>query len=604
MPIYCNPAGTDDASISELDDPARRVEFEGEVPERGGCSIEDAEGDQPGLAPKIAEATAESLLRVFTVPEAPNSALGRIERKISENLAGFLQEHIVAFRHELAEIERDFSESSIPEDPTFVSDHTQFLLDRVVAHSVHTSAPSFIGHMTSAIPYFMLPLSKILIALNQNLVKTETSKAFTPVERQVLGMLHRMVYDFGDSFYARHMHDPDQPIGAFCSGGTIANVTALWVARNHALGPDGEFAGVARAGLYRALRHYGYEGCAVLVSERGHYSLAKSVDLLGLGRDDVVTVPTDEGNAVDVEEMRACCQRLRAAKVKILAIVGIAGTTETGTVDPLDRLADLAEEFGAHFHVDAAWGGPVLMSERHRGLLRGIERADSVTIDAHKQLYTPMGAGAVVFRDAGASASIMHSAQYIIRRGSRDLGRGTLEGSRPGMAMLVHAALQILGRKGYELLVDQGIARARRFAAMIESATDFELVTAPQTNILTYRYVPARVQARLRALRERFAESHGDTTSPAHGQFVAIHEILNQLTIDMQKLQRERGKSFVSRTVLTPACTLKHPCSVFRVVLANPLTTDAILREVLDEQRAIARTPDAAELIASIDAMA
>ena len=142
------------------------------------------------------------MYRVFTVPEAPESTLSRIDQNISSNLAGFLQEHIVAVERDLSEVEKDFSDYAIPEKPIFVSEQAQFLLDKLVANSVHTASPSFIGHMTSALPYFMLPLSKIMIALNQNLVKTETSKAFTPMERQVLGMIHRLVYEQDGAFAA------------------------------------------------------------------------------------------------------------------------------------------------------------------------------------------------------------------------------------------------------------------------------------------------------------------------------------------------------------------------------------------------------------------
>ena len=155
---------------------------------------------------KTADASFESLLRIFTVPEGPDSTLTKIEEKLSQNLNQFLREHIVAEEKPLREIEKDFSNASLPEQPEFVSEHTQHLLDTLVSHSVHTSAPSFIGHMTSALPYFLMPLSKIMIALNQNLVKIETSKAFTPLERQVLGMLHRLVYNQNDEFYAKWMH--------------------------------------------------------------------------------------------------------------------------------------------------------------------------------------------------------------------------------------------------------------------------------------------------------------------------------------------------------------------------------------------------------------
>ncbi|HKJ03946.1 MAG TPA: putative pyridoxal-dependent aspartate 1-decarboxylase, partial [Geopsychrobacteraceae bacterium] len=198
---------------------------------------------------EIAQANLENLYRIFTIPEAPDSTLGRIDQAIAENVAGFLQDHIVALEHELEDIERDFTESLIPEEPTFVSDYTEFLKEKLVAQSVHTASPGFVGHMTSAIPYFMLPLSRIMIALNQNLVKVETSKAFTPLERQVLAMLHRLVYAENEGFYQRWIHDSQYALGAFCSGGTVANVTALWAARNRLCGPTETFNGIAREGL-------------------------------------------------------------------------------------------------------------------------------------------------------------------------------------------------------------------------------------------------------------------------------------------------------------------------------------------------------------------
>src|SRR5690606_12267462 len=161
--------------------------------------------------------------------------LGRIDQSISQNLAGFLQDHIVASERDLSDIERDFSSPVIPEQPTFVSDQIQFILDKLVAQSVHISSPSFVGHMASALPYFMLALSRIMVALNQYLVKMDTSKVFTPLERQVIGMIQKLIYDRDEEFYTRWMHDRSHAIGSFCSGGTIANLTALWAARNNVL---------------------------------------------------------------------------------------------------------------------------------------------------------------------------------------------------------------------------------------------------------------------------------------------------------------------------------------------------------------------------------
>src|SRR5262249_22454026 len=157
-----------------------------------------------------------------------------------------------------------------------------------------------------------------------------------------------------------------------------------------------------------------------------HYSLGKSVDLLGLGHRQLVAIPVTAQHKIDLGALAREIAALKARRIGVLAIVGVAGTTETGNVDPLDALAELAAEHGAHFHVDAAWGGPTLFSERYRHLLKGIERADSVTIDAHKQLYVPVGAGMVVFKDVQALSSVEHHADYVIRRGSRDIGKHTL----------------------------------------------------------------------------------------------------------------------------------------------------------------------------------
>ncbi|SEH93146.1 glutamate decarboxylase [Rheinheimera pacifica] len=522
-----------------------------------------------------ATASEEALWRIFTVPEAPDSTLSIIEQNLSQNLAGFLRESIVAVEKPLWQIERDFQTHQIPQMPNFVSDYAESLMQKLVAHSVHTAAPSFIGHMTSALPYFVLSLSKMMVGLNQNLVKIETSKAFTPMERQVLGMMHHLVYGEGDGFYKKWMHSANHSLGAFCSGGTIANITALWIARNRLLKADGDFKGIAREGLFKAMKHYGYDGLAILVSERGHYSLGKAADVLGIGRESLIAVKTDANNKIDTALLAEKMAELSAANIRVLAIVGVAGTTETGNVDPLHQLADLAEQYQCHFHIDAAWGGATLLSEKYRYLLAGIERADSVTIDAHKQMYVPMGAGMVVFKHPSAAHAIEHHAEYILRKGSKDLGSQTLEGSRPGMAMLVHACLQVIGRDGYEILINRSLEKARYFATLIAHNIDFELITEPELCLLTYRYVPAQVQKAMA------------NASPE--QLQRFNELLNGLTKFIQKRQREEGKSFVSRTRLTPARYQRQETIVFRVVLANPLTTEQILHDVLVEQDQLAQ---------------
>ncbi|WP_036829069.1 aminotransferase class V-fold PLP-dependent enzyme, partial [Photobacterium sanctipauli] len=314
---------------------------------------------------------------------------------------------------------------------------------------------------------------------------------------------------------------------------------------------------------------------AVLVSERGHYSLKKAADVLGIGRDCVIPVKTDSNNRVRVDDLKQKLAELKHKNIKPFAIIGVAGTTETGNIDPLDELADIAEQHDCHFHVDAAWGGATLMSNAHRPKLKGVERADSVTIDAHKQLYVPMGAGMVIFKNPAHMTAIEHHAEYILRKGSKDLGSHTLEGSRSGMAMLLYASLNIISRPGYEMLINNSIDKAKYFADLIEQHQDFELISEPELCLLTYRYVPERTQRALSLANEQDKE--------------ALLDALDDITKFIQKRQRESGKSFVSRTRLTPEKWNRKATTVFRVVLANPLTTEQILQDVLEEQRMIAQ---------------
>jgi glutamate decarboxylase len=522
---------------------------------------------------KTAQASLEHLYRIFTAAEEPGSTLALVDDAISENLMGFLHENIVASNRNLSDLESDFNDPHIPEEPMFVSEHAEFLLDKLVAESVHTASPAFVGHMTSAFPYFMLPLSKIMIALNQNVVKTETSKAFTPLERQVIAMLHHLVYGRDEYFYQDRMHNAGESLGALCSGGTIANLTALWLARNNAFPATADSPGIRETGWIECLERTGYRSAALVVSERGHYSLTKAADVLGIGRNRIIPVSTDSSNRIDLSELEKVLARLKRDKVRVISLIGIAGTTETGHVDPLEGMANIAESHACHFHVDAAWGGPTLFSDTYRHLLKGIERADSVTIDAHKQLYVPMGAGLVLFKTPEQTSEIVQHANYIIREGSKDLGSTTLEGSRAGMSMLVYSGLRIIGRQGYQLLIDQGINKAREFSKLLNEHDSFELITEPELNILTYRFLPVRARD--------FLENANES------QRNQVNELLNELNRVLQKVQRERGISFVSRTRLKTSHYPSQEIDVLRVVLANPLTTINVLAELLAEQAEI-----------------
>ncbi len=522
---------------------------------------------------KTLDSIQEKMMRLFTFSENAELAERELDVKIAAIAQNFLQTTTVSTEVELESIIEQFSESQIPVEPSDVGSYVEDLAESVINHSIHTSSPRYIGHMTSALPYFVRPLGKLITVMNQNVVKMETAKALSPYERQALTMIHRLIYNFSNDFYEQHIQKAESTLGIMTTGGTLANITAMWCARNSSLGAKDDFTGVEHAGLPAALDFYGYKEAVIIGSTLMHYSFEKTAGLLGIGDRNLIRIPTDCNHRIDLQALRQAVAECRTQNKHIIAIVGIAGTTNSGSVDPLSEMAEIAREANTHFHVDAAWGGPVLFSEQHRHKLAGIELADSVTIDGHKQLYLPMGIGMVLLRNPHMAKEIEKYAPYTVRKDSIDLGKRSLEGSRPGTAIFLHSALNTIGQKGYEFLIDEGIRKAHYMANLIQDLPEFELLIEPGINIILYRYIPE--YWRQRNFNKQLSESD--------------NQFINQFNKHLQEAQRQAGRTFVSRTTLeTSSYESKIPIIALRAVIANPLTTESDIDAVLNDQKKIA----------------
>ena len=511
----------------------------------------------------------EKLMLIFGASEESLFSKKEIDDRVSTMVENFLSTTAVSSDIDLGPLIDNFTDSKIPVEPSDVAPYIDYLSEKVVAHSVRTSSPRCIGNMTTITPYFMRHLGSLMMAMNQNLVKVEASKALSPYERQALAMMHRLVYGFSDEFYSAHIQHRESTLGVMVSGGTLANITALWCARNAALGPKDGFAGIVSEGLPAALDFYGYSGAVIIGSELMHYSIDKAADLLGIGARSLIKLAVDHKQRISVTELRRRVAECQARNQLIIAIVGIAGTTDYGSIEPLADMAEVAQAHGVHFHVDAAWGGPLLFSERHMNKLAGIEQADSVTIDGHKQMYLPTGIGMVILRSPEMARFIEKQAHYTVRASSADLGRRALEGSRSGRAMFLHAALHVIGKKGYSFLIEEGIRKARYMADALEARSEFELLTEPETNILIYRCIPEPWRGRI---------SEGPLTDEEN-------EAINKFNKRLHRAQRRAGASFVSRTTVDATRHGKGASIVaLRAVISNPLTTEEDIDEVLADQ--------------------
>ena len=540
--------------------------------------------------PKI-KANLEYLRKLFIMPDSPDKFI-EFGDELLEMIHDFFQEKGgIHSSISLPELSRIFNRKSIPDEPHLIKDVLAEIKSKIIAHSVKVGNPYYIGHMISAVPYFMILLEMIIAALNQNQVKIETAKASSFVERELVAWLHRLVFNLNDQFYEKNIQNHRIALGNVTSDGTLANVTALLVAREKAFPPDGNFTGFRMAGMHRALQHYGYDRGVVMVSTRGHYSIKKAVNLLGLGEENVITIPVDEKNRIHIGSLRRKIDSFkepgRQNRTKIIAIVGIAGTTETGNVDDLYTLEKIARETGAHFHVDACWGGSALLADEYRDLFRGIEKADSVSIDAHKLLYCPMTMGLILFRNEKDLNAIRHSSKYIIRRNSVDMGRFTVEGSRPFAALKPWASLKIIGREGYGILMKQARKATENLLSMIQHCGNFEALNDPDLFILTYRFLPAPLKSHMALLEETVSRIRGQKRKDAEQKIKKINCLVNGLNIKLHKALRRDDTSFVSRTTLESTRYRPQDIVVLRAVLMNPLINRKVLREIVDTQNRI-----------------
>ena len=351
----------------------------------------------------------------------------------------------------------------LPEDRTPVFEALDDAY-RILDESIAQPRPRYFAFIGSS----GLPIGVIADALascfDVNLARY--AAAATEVERQAVRWLAEFVgYPAGG--------------GVFTSGGTVSNLTALAAARERAL-PGSRLHGVAtRPGAFYA-------------SGEAHYSVQRAVELLGLGSDALRKLPMDERHRLDPAALAEALDRDRADGITPIAVVASAGTTLTGAVDPLDAVAEVCAAHGVWLHVDGAYGLPAAATRSCGPLFAGVERADSVAIDAHKWLYLPKACSAVLVRSAGElEAAFAHEEAYMPHEeGEPHAADLTLEYSRPFRALKLWLAFRVHGAQAFREAIDRNLGQARLLAEEVRRHDDLELALEPQLSIVPFRHLP------------------------------------------------------------------------------------------------------------------
>ena len=282
--------------------------------------------------------------------------------------------------------------------------------------------------------------------------------------------------------------------GAFTSGGTVSNTTALAAARERAL-PLSRVKGLGGARV------------AVYCSKEVHYSITRAVELLGIGSENLRALPIDEHRRLWPDALARAIDEDIADGITPIAVVASAGTTLTGAIDPLAELADVCEARCVWLHVDGAYGLPAAGVPSMREAFAGLERADSVSLDAHKWLYLPKACGIVLVRRGRDLEDVFAHQEGYLPHQKHELYAVdiTLEYSRPFRALKFWLAFRAHGAPAFRAAIERNLAEARLLYEEIGRYDDLEALAPPQLSIVPFRHVPpgiADVNAHNAALAE------------------------------------------------------------------------------------------------------
>jgi aromatic-L-amino-acid decarboxylase len=420
----------------------------------------------------------------------------------------------------------------------------------IINASRHNGHPRFFGYVASGSTPIGAFADLIASALNSNVTSWRSAPAATEVERTVLCWLGSLI-GYGED--AR---------GLLTSGGSMANLNALFIA--HRVKAKDE---TSRQGLWNA-----GQPMTVYASDQVHLSIPKAADVLGLGRDQVRLLKTDERFRLDVRALREHLVSDTDKGLRPFCIVASAGTVNTGAVDPLNEIAEVAEEFGLWLHVDGAYGAFSALDETKRPLFAGIERADSVSLDPHKWLYAPVDCGCLLFRDERCVRQVFSEgeADYIKVHEQTDeesfaVWDYGIELSRRFRALKIWLMLRYYGVERVAAAISKDNALAVELAERVSAAEDFELLAPVELSICCFRYVPPAWRERLASADEEMRARVGRGLDDLNARI-------------MHRVQRE-GRAYLSNATLRGRYAL-------RACITNFRTTSNDLMETLDTVRA------------------
>ena len=424
----------------------------------------------------------------------------------------------------------------------------------VIEGSRHNGHPRFFGYVASPSTPVGAFADLLASTLNPSVTSWRSSPSATQIEQTVVRWLGSLIG------YDDHAH------GLLTSGGSLANLTALLIAhRNRSAGP------ISETGI-----HDSGPRMTVYASDQVHFSIIKAADILGLGHQSVRLIPSDARFCVEIAVLREAIERDQRQGLKPFCVVGSAGTAATGAIDSLIEIGKIAREYDLWFHVDGAYGAPAAMIGEQKPAFAGLELADSVSLDPHKWLYTPVDCGCLLFRDPGpvrkaftaeADYVKVHELAEIESFAFWDYG---IELSRRFRALKVWLMLKYYGAQRIASAIADDIAMANYMAESVRRDSRLELLAPIQLSICCFRYVPAELRTQLEA-----------SISDAEREQVEakINRVNEQI---MYRVQRG-GQAYLSNAMLRGQFALRACIINFRTTREDIELTLQAVRDVAQQ---------------------
>lgn len=405
----------------------------------------------------------------------------------------------------------------------------------IINRSIHVHDSKYIGHqVTPTLPISGLA-SFLSSMLNNGMANYEMGNAASTLEKLVVDfMLQKFEWESDGN-------------GFLTSGGTLANLTGLLAAR--------------RAKAPESVWINGYnDQLVVFITEEAHYCVERALRVMGFGDEGIVKVPVDKSFKMDLVALERLHKECIEQGKFPIAVVASACSTSTGMYDDINTMADFCEAQNLWLHIDGAHGAAVVFSDKHKHLIRGIERADSMVLDAHKMMMVPALCTFVLFKNQKyCNSNFAQKAQYLWEKSDDEdwynYGRKTFECTKYMMSIKIYAIIKEHGEEIFTEYVDTLYDKSREFSKMVDKHTDFEMLMEPESNIMCFRY---------------------------RGSLTTINE-LNARNKKVRQTLLEDGNYYIVQTELKQEIWL-------RLSIMNPFTSADIFKHLLGEIKVLSES--------------